>query len=281
MKIFNLFLVSVLFLMLFSFSSFGQKLTAEEIIAKHLDSIGKPEMRSPSKSRVMVGDALVTYVSGRNRKLAGRIVLASVGAKNFLGMNLSSLDYPQEKFSFDGKKAKVAYVKDGERSILGKFVQANNQLLEESLFGGVLSTSWGLLNLAEKSAKISADGTKKINGREVYVLDYSKKGTDIGIKLYFDKETFHHVRSEYKRISSGGIGVTPDQSTSINETRYKVTEDFSDFKDESGLMIPHTYSIFYSTTGQIGTTEIRWDFSMTQFAFNQKLDEKTFDAEAN
>lgn len=280
MKIFSLFLTSVLFLMLFAFSCFGQKLKAEEIIAKHLDSIGKTEARLPSKSRVMVGDATITYVTNGNRKIAGRIVLASVGAKNFLGMNINSLDYPQEKFSFDGKKAKVAYVKNGKRSILGNFVQANNQLLEESILGGVLSTSWGLLNLTDKSAKISSDGTKKINGKETYVLDYSKKG-DIDIKLYFDKETFRHVRSEYKRVSSGGIGVTPDQSSSISETRYKVTEDFSDFKDESGLMIPHTYSIFYSTTGQVGTTEIKWDFNMIQFAFNQKLDEKTFDAEAN
>ncbi|MEO8072958.1 MAG: hypothetical protein ABI686_06895, partial [Acidobacteriota bacterium] len=85
---------------------------------------------------------------------------------------------------------------------------------------------------------------------------------------------------EYKRTSSAGIGTTPDQSSRFSESRFKLTEDFSDFKTENGLTLPHNYRLNYSITGQNGTTEIQWSFIFNEFAFNQKLADGTFDAEA-
>ena len=146
---------SILFglcLMLFVVSCFSQKLSAEEILAKHLDSIGKSAARVSTRSRVAVGDAQVTFVSQKNQKAQGRIVLASTAEKNFLGLNLNAADYPSEKFSYDGNKAKVGFVRIGERSILGNFILTNDFLLEESLLGGTLSSSWALLNLPAKKA---------------------------------------------------------------------------------------------------------------------------------
>jgi len=100
----------------------------------------------------------------------------------------------------------------------------------------------------------------------------------VDIILYFDKDNFRHVRTEYKRTSSAGIGVRPEDSTRYSATNLKVTEDFTDFKAENGLTLPHSYRLFYSITGQNGTTEIEWNFNLTEFALNQKLDSKTFDA---
>jgi hypothetical protein len=54
-----------------------------------------------------------------------------------------------------------------------------------------------------------------------------------------------------------------------------------DSRDEKGLTLPHGYRLVYSITGQNGTTEIEWSFKLSEFAFNQTLEEKTFDAEAN
>ena len=184
---------------------------AEEVIAKHLDSIGSAEKRTASKSLIAVGEITVQSISPKNLPAQGRIVMASAGEKNFFGLNLNSVDYPSEKFSFDGKKAKVGYVRVGQRSLLGNFVLSNGILLQESLLGGTLSTSWALMNTADKKAKFSNDGIKKIDGKEVYVIGYSiKGGGDIDVTLYFDKETFRHVRSEYKRIASAGIGRSPN-----------------------------------------------------------------------
>ena len=259
----------------------AQKMKAEEVLAKHLDSIGTPEVRASVKNQMAVGDAVVTFISQKNQSAQGRIVLVSEGMKNFLGMNLNAADYPQEKFSYDGKTSKIAFVRANVRSILGNFILSNDLLLEESLLGGTLATSWALANTATNKAKISFDGTKKVDGQEAYVLGYTPKGGgDIEIKLYFDKETFRHIRSEYKRTISAALGRTIDESARQNETRLKITENFGDFKTETGLTLPHSYSLNYSTTGQSGTSEIEWKFNFTQFAFNQKLDVKTFDAEA-
>ena len=209
----------------------------------------------------------------------GRIVIASAGEKIFWGMSLNSTDYPSEKFSFDSKKAKVGFVKEGYRSTLGNFVNSNDLMLEEGLFGGTLSNAWAMLDMANRKAKLSLEGTKKINGKESYVLSYSPKGGgDISISLYFDKENFRHVRSEYKRIASAGIGLRPEDSTRYSENRITLTEDFADFKLESGLTLPHSYHILYSTTGTSkGSTGIEWTFNLTEFAVNQNLAASTFD----
>lgn len=281
MKIFRYPALIALSLFVCSSAVSAQKLKPEEVLAKHLDSIGTAEKRAAMKSILAVGDATVTFITQKNQSAAGRIVLASTAEKNFWGLSLNAADYPHEKFSFDGKNAKVAFVRAGNRTILGNFVLTNDVILEDGLLGGTLSTSWAMIRLAENKAKVSSDGTKKIDGKEVYVLNYSPKGGgDLRITLYFDKENFRHVRTEYKRTSSAGIGTNPNQSSGFRESQLKVTEDFSDFKTEDGLTLPRAYRLFYSISGQNQTTEIKWDFLLTEFAFNKTLDEKTFDAEA-
>lgn len=257
--------------------AFAQKLKAEDVLAKHLASIGTETARAAAKNQIIVGEAVIKFISRRDPAVVGRIVMASDGAKNFLGMSLNSTNYPQEKFTFDGKDSNVGFVKDGIRSVLGNFVSSNGKLLSESLFGGVLNTSWVLRDTTNKKAKLSFDGIKKINDKEVYALSYLGKVGDVDITLYFDKEDFRHVRTEYKRTSSAAIGTRPEQSSGFSETRLRLTEDFSDFKTEGGLTLPHGYHILYSTTGGAnGTTEIDWTFKLTNFAFNQKFADNTF-----
>lgn len=280
MKKFQTFALFVFLAFAFTSSAFSQKMTPEDILAKHLDSIGTAAVRAANTSRIIVGNADVEFVSPKNLPAQGRIVMASAADKLFWGLNLNALDYPQEKFSFDGSKPKVAFVRNGIRSILGNFVVTNDILLQESLFGGTLSTSWALLNLKDKKVKLTSEGRKKIDGRDVYALGYAAK-SDVAITIYFDAETFRHVRTEYKRTSSAGIGTSPDQSSRFSETRIKLTEDFADFKVEKGLTLPHKYRILYSVNGQNGTNEIKWVFNLNEFAFNQKIGDSTFDAETN
>ncbi len=279
----NIFKLSILFVFLvFSTSTFAQKMRAEDVLAKHLDSIGTAGARAAIKNQIAVGTAEVKSITKITTPVVGRIVIASAGEKNFWGMNLNSIDYPSEKFSYDGKEAKVGFVREGYRSTLGNFVLSNDLLLEEGLFGGTLSNAWALLNVANRKAKLSTSGTKKINGRESYVLSYSPKGGgDVSVNLYFDKESFRHVRSEYKRIASAGIGSTPEASARFSENRITLTEDFADFKQEGGLILPHSYRILYSTTGtSSGSTEIEWILNLTQFAVNQNLAADTFNIDA-
>lgn len=254
----------------------AQKLTAEEIIAKHLDSIATGEKRSTLKSLIASGEVRVVYVTQKNQPAMGRVVFASEGSKLFMGMNLNASDYPQERFIFDGDKASVGLVRSGSRSPLGSFIQSNSVMLSHGLFSGTLGASWALLNGTEGKAKISTAGTKKIDGRETYGLSYSPKGgSDLNITMYFDKETFRHVRTEYTRTASASMGRTMDESARQSETRFKIIEDFSDFKEFQAVTLPSKYKISYSVTGKT-PTEIEWVCDISEFAVNEKLDPGTF-----
>jgi hypothetical protein len=238
-------LPALYFLLIFGLSanSLAQKMKAEEILAKHLESIGTSEARLAVKNLIAVGDATAKFISTKDQVVQGRIVLASESGKNFIGLNMNSSAYPGERFSFDGKNANVAILTTSRRSTLGNFIQSNDFLLKESTLAGTLASSWVLQNMADNKGKLTSDGIKKIDGKEYYALGYSKKGGgDLDVTFYFEKDTFRHVRTEYKRVSSAGIGTRPEDSTRFSETRYKLTEDFSDFKAENGLTLPRKVS---------------------------------------
>jgi hypothetical protein len=254
----------------------SQKLTAEQIISKHLDSIASAEKRATYKSLIAVGEVSIENIVPKNQPYSGRIVIASEGSKLFAGLSLNAVDYKQEKVVFDGEKTSVALVRSGNRSVVGSFIQSNSLILSHGLFSGTLGTSWTFLNAGATKAKISTAGTKKINGREAYGVSYSPKGgSDLDIKLYFDQETFRHVRTEYSRTSSASMGRTMDESARNSETRIKFFEDFSDFKETNGVTLPQKYKVSYSVSGG-SATEIQWNCVFTEFSVNQKLDAGTF-----
>jgi outer membrane lipoprotein-sorting protein len=272
---FSLPVVLLSLIVLVPFAS-AQKLTAEEIISKHLDSIAAADKRAAVTSLIASGEVRVEFISQKNQPAQGRIVVASEGTKMFFGMSLNASDYPQEKFVFDGNKSSVAMVRSGTRSVLGNFVQSNGVLLSHGILSGTLGSSWVFMNTAESKGKISTSGGKKIDGRETYGITYGPKGgSDIRITMYFDKETFRHVRTEYKRTASASMGATIDESARQSESRMTVTEDFSDFKEFSGLMLPSKYKINYLVVGQ-STTEVEWVAEISEYAVNQKLDPGTF-----
>lgn len=270
------------FLLLMTIPPFvtGQKLNAAEVIAKHLASIGTAEKRASIKSFIAVGDVNVEFITQKNQPASGRIVIASEANKMFVGMSLNATDYPQEKIVFDGSKTAVSLVRAGFRSVLGNFIQSNTALVSQGLLSGTLTTAWALSAMQEHGPKISLAGTRKIDGNEVYALTFNPKGgSDVEVTMFFDGQTFRHVRTEYKRMSSASIGRTIDESARQSETRLKVTEDFSDFKDFQGMTIPHKYKILYTITGARGTTEIAWTCNLTEFAINQTLAPGSFQTE--
>lgn len=260
------------------FTAPAQKLKPDEILAKHLDSIAAADVRSGIKTMVVGGTGASNFTIGKDITLKGGMVLVSDETRNLLAMKINSNEYRGETFSFDGKEVLVGYSYLGSRSVLGNFVQSNRFLVSEGLIGGVLTTRWALANLAANKAKLSGGGLKKIDGKEYYVVEYLKKGGgDLTVTLFFEKDTFRHVRTEYKRVTSAGIGTTPEASSQFTEVRYVLTEDFGDFKTESGMTLPHQYRALYAVTGGQGTTGIQWQFSFTDFGFNQKLEPSAFE----
>jgi hypothetical protein len=280
-NIFSIF-AALLILFLAVFSANAQKLKVEEIVAKHLESIGIDNNRAAAKNYLFIGGVSFKIPTQPNPPIEGRAVFASEADKMLFGLALNATSYQQERIIFDGKKPKIAFVTPGNRSPLGTFLFGEENIIANGLLGGVLFKSWGILNAPETKAKLSLSGTKKIKGTECYVVDYNpRKGSDYAIKLYFDAQTFRHLRTEYKRTISAKIGLKPEDSARQQETRQTMTEDFSNFSTFNNLTLPQNYTLLLAFNGQNGTIEYQWDINMLQFLFNQKLDANSFNAEAN
>lgn len=268
--VFGIFLASGL-------SAQAQKLKPEEILSKHLDSIASAEKRAALKSFISTGEVRVTNITRKSQPSVGRVVLASMGTKSFIGMSLNSNDNPKEMIVFDGKKTRVDFTIPGQRSLLGALLQSNSMMVEHGLYTGALSTNWSMLNTADRSPKLSYGGLKKVEGVEAHTIKYMPKGgSDFEVIMFFEPTNFRHIRTEYRRTASASLGRTIDQSARQSETRIRVIEDFSDFKAVDGYTMPHKYKMMYSVTGQNGTTEVQWEFDIADIAFNRPMEDATF-----
>lgn len=255
----------------------AQKLNVEDLVAKHLDAIGASNARNALKNQVALGTVSFNILRNAGLGTDGKAVIASDGDKVVFGMSFVDPNYPMDKFGYDGKDFKIAFVRPGVRSPLGNFLYSYESVFEKGLLGGVLSTAWSLKNVAAQKAKLESDGMRKINDKETYVVSYlPKKGSDLAIKMFFDAKTFQHVRTEYRRVISAQQGSNPDASAGQRETRQTLIEEFDSFKKENNLVLPHSYRIYLSFDGQSGTSEYEWKFNFSQFYFNQQLDANTF-----
>lgn len=255
-----------------------QKLKAEEIIAKHLEAIGGAETLQSISTRVSQGTVVVTFKEPGTGQLGGRVVLASEGPKNMMAMAFdNATNYPHERIAYDGKDVSGGYVHPGSRSSLGDFLLTHQAILKQGIWGGELSQAWMLLN-PNRKVKVEAGGMKKIGDRQAYQLKCYPSGSDLKISMYFDAETFHHIRTEYERSVIAQMGGTPETSANQSETRYKLIEEFSDFKKEGGLTLPHAYKINLEiTSGRAGAVKAQWELVLSEFKFNQHLEPGSFD----
>ena len=259
-----------------------QKMKPEELIAKHLESIGTTEARGAVRNRIINGVAEMTLKQGGTGSLLGSALMASEGDKNLLMMAFNRPDYPAEKIGYNGHKLSVQAIRPGVRTPLGEFFRTHDEMFKEGLVGGALSTSWPLLNVAARAPKLEYGGTRKFDGRLAHELKYTpKKGSSLKIKLFFDAENFRHIRTEYERVIAATMGARPIESGGRLDTRYKVIEEYSDFKEENGLTLPHTYRFELQMTSDRAPVLLEWVLSLQKFSFNQSMSGKEFDVEGS
>lgn len=280
-------LVAVIFTVISLVASAGApaaasgKLAPEEVVSKHLAAIGTAEARSAATTFVILGDVKFSYKSTKSGTITGKVVLASEGEKTLIGMMYPNSDYPHERLGFDGQKLTTGFIKPGTRSALGSFFLTYQDLFKEGLIGGELMTGWSLRNLDARSPKLSYEGIKKVEGRDTHVISYMpRKGSPLSIRLYFDAETFQHVRSDYERTIGARLGAGVDNSGSQRSTHYEMTEDFSDFRKEGALTLPHAYKLRLRLDNQVGTTEFEWNWALNQYAFNNPIPADSYNVEA-
>lgn len=261
-----------------------EKLQPEQVVARHLESIGSAAARSSLRSRLIDGNCLLTIRLGGKGEAEGQVRMASQGNMNLIIMAFGAGNYPGESLAFDGHEMTTSHFRPGQRSRLAQLLVFNDILFTEGLVGGTLSAAWPLLNIAERKPKLEYGGLKKVAGKQLHLLKYlPPKGGEMRITLFFDSETFQHVRTEYDReivatsveriaprMNQGGAGQR------ARDARIKITEEFSNFKNEQGLTLPHTYKLELSVQSETLPTLTDWVFELVKFDFSQTFQAQQF-----
>ncbi len=254
------------------FAGAAQKMKPEELVDKHLVSVGTAEARTAARNRAVAGDVTVTFRLGASGQLSGKESIFSDGRVVRLEMSFNSTEYPGELFAFDDSKVTVGMIRPGVRSRLSDFVYTYSTLLSEGLLGGTLSTAWPLLDLGARQPRLEYSGLKKIEGRQLHELKYvpKKSGGDSKVTLYFETESFRHVRSQYLVIVPETMARLPQASSQQSNTVYKLVETFDNFKTIDGLTMPHAYSLDFTVSGgQQASFMAGWNLAVTQLLHNK------------
>jgi hypothetical protein len=227
-----------------SASDKAPKLSSDEIITKHLSSLGTAEARAALKSRVAQGTVQFRERITGTIHLDGKASIVSQGNKVKVAFAFATPQYPGEQLAFDGQNVQVALIDQQSRSRLGNFVVKEPEVLKEGVFGGVLSLGWPLLDAKGSGVKLKSEGIKKVADRELYALSYTPKkrnnNGELSVLLFFDPATFHHVMTVY-RLAAAPVdqGPTTDPS-SITTT---VEERFDDFHAVDGVTLPLAWDV--------------------------------------
>lgn len=258
-----------------------EKMKPEDLIARHLDAIGPAEARNALKSIIAAGTVEASLRGGRGvvSKIGGTSVLGSENNKSLINLSFTDTEYPFERIAFNGDKVTAAWLKPGQRSPLINFLMSYDAIIRQGLLGGTLSASWPLLRLTDRNPKLEYGGLKKVEGRQLHELRYSpRKGGDVKIALYFDPETFQHVRTEYRKsLTNQTAGGVDASKSGAGETRYQLIEEFGDFKKEGQLTLPHDYTMTLKIESPGQTLNMSWASKLVKFAFDQEIPATEFD----
>lgn len=261
-----------------SASTQDKKLTIEELIAHHLDSIGSAQARALAKNRVVSGTVKLISRVGAASEIEGQAAIASSGVKLRYSMRFPSPQYPGEQFGYDGSKVNTGFLPGGRRSPMSLYLEQQNMPLRDGLLGGTLSTAWALLRIEQLKPKLEYRGIKKVEGRQLHEVAYraQKDSSDLKVTLFFDVTTFQHVRTRYEFKVPARLGLGPNDSARLQEDYYQFTEDFEDFRAVDGLMVPYKYRLQLNVQASRGSTVFDWNINVKQVLHNQALDEQIF-----
>ena len=241
------------------------KLTAADIIDKHLAAAGGKDALSRIKSRVAIGTARKDSDTPAPLAVMSQAPNRVSAICQFEGFNW--------QLSYDGSRAIV-------RPMLTRANAPVMQKYQEMLATGTLFNGISLYNVLASpdigNVKFEAKGTRKIKGRAAYTVEM-KRGNDKAL-LYFDAETFMWVRTDY-----GSVRLTKEMREFTNaveskdqESTYDFYLETSDFKQVDGLMLPFRFEIVATAPilkqKNVGTIVA----TITEYRHNIDIDPKMF-----
>ena len=251
--------------------TFGKddELKPEDLIARHIQSLGAPEVLAQITSRSISGTSIFKFISGATGQMTGNAQWVSEKGKIGVVLRYGGTEYPGEHFGFDGKDVTVDTIKPGQRSPLGDFLYSHDGIMKSELLGGTLNAGWPLLN-KDSGAKIKSK-KKKVDGRELYEFEYLPKQSmgEVKIKLYLDPANFRHVMTEFRVRQLLN-------NTMIN---YVLTEKFDDFRQVDGITLPHKYSLSFLFDGGSGSLQTLHTFDFEKMGHNGRIDPRFYAAQ--
>ena len=254
-----------------------KKLEIAALVSRHLEAVGSASARQSIKSRFAAGTVKFVGRIGTTANLEGSIGFVSLRPKTRYSIKFPTTDYPGEQMCFDGKNVEVGSLPAGKRSALSLFIQQQDLVLKDGLMGGVLSTAWPLMK-DPVPARLEFKGARQVAGRLLNVVGYrQQKGSpDLKVTLFFDPETFRHVRSEFEFRIAPRLGIGPNQSNVFQESIYLLSEEFDDFRPVDGLTLPHQYKIQLSVQASASAVLMDWHLSFAQMVHNQPVEDNVF-----
>lgn len=272
-------LIGLFFAMVFSLISVAEAKdpTVQEVINRHLDSISSEENRSKITNIITGGvsefESKTPVVKG-----GGRTIIVSDEKNFYFSMSLNSNNYPFEKIGYFNGNVSLPFVMSGERSALGGFLNEHQQIVSDGLFGGALSVVW-IRNIGNvQKLRMRMAGSKKIRDVKTWIIEVqsSAKGSgEFKARLYFDSETFQHIRSEYRREIPTGV-IFNGRRNRFTDGYLLLTEDFSNFNTHEGVTLPSNYLITFSTDSPDIAYENSWNIKIVGARFNQQLSSDFF-----
>jgi len=253
-----------------------EKLKPEELVAKHLESIGPADKLKAVKSRTTQGVVQISFRVGGSGTLMGKANILSQGNMIRSGFLYPANDYPGDQLAFDGNKVTAGQMSPGNYPPMVSFVYENDILMKEGLLYGSLTTAWALLDTQTRKPKLESTGVKKVDGKQLLELKYtgkSWKGT-LQASLYFDPETYRHVRSQFKReVPLQKLNSITDSAELV---RYQIVEQFEDFKTFDGLTLPQTHKIEFTLDSPRGGIVTTWAHAIERIVHDQSIETAIF-----
>ena len=257
----------------------SDKPKAEDLVSKHLDALGSAEARTALKSLNVEGNLLTKFLRGGSGAAGGPFAMVSEGHKVIMQAKFDQPTYPGESYAFDGSKKTIGFIVPGQRSQLEDFLNNNGEVVQEGLIGGTLSTAWPLYDWQSRNAKLDVDGLKKVDGKELFRVSYHPRhGTgDLKIYLFFEPETFRHVKTIYTQQSQAQMGSTPGMSSVGGGANLTMEEDFGGFTKVNKLMLPTQWTIKYNQEGLgSGSSMVEFDWNISKIVANPDISGVTF-----
>lgn len=253
-------------------SIFAKDPTVEEIVKKHLESVGSAD--NLSKMTTMFTGGNVEFESKAPViKGTGRAVIVSDPENFYFLMSFNSINYPFEKIGNFKGKVTLPFTVSGERSTLGDFLNEHQQIISENIFGGVLSMRWFRSINDIQKLKLRMTGSRKIGNQQFWTIEaqsVSRGSSEFKTRLFFDQKTFQHVRSEFRREVRAGT-ILNGRRNAFSDGYLLLIEQFSDFKTNEGVTLPTKYTINFQTDSPGIAHENSWRVDLVGARFNQQL----------